>query len=87
MNVLAVLVGAWRFRFGLADRLTRGLLPFERRREVLLLLGYAVVENLGYRQLTLWWRLRGLGAAWRGKTGWEKCARVGFGPREAPVRA
>jgi cellulose synthase/poly-beta-1,6-N-acetylglucosamine synthase-like glycosyltransferase len=87
VNVLAVLVGAWRFRFGLADQLARGLLPFERRREVLLLLGYAVIENLGYRQLTLWWRLRGLWDAWRGKTGWEKFARVGFGPREAPARA
>ena len=60
VNVCAVLVGAWRFRFGLADRLQRGLLPFTRRRDVLVLLGYAVLENFGYRQLTLYWRLRGL---------------------------
>jgi len=83
VNVLAVLVGAWRFRFGLADRLARGLLPFERRRDVLVLLAYAVMENLGFRQLTLWWRLRGLWDAWRGKTDWEKFARVGFRPRAA----
>jgi len=43
---------------------------------------YAVLENLGYRQLTLYWRLRGLWDAWRGKTGWEKFGRVGFRPRE-----
>ena len=43
-----------------------------------ILLGYAVLENFGYRQLTLYWRLRGLWDAWRGKTGWEKFARVGF---------
>jgi hypothetical protein len=83
VNVLAVLVGAWRFRYGLADRLQRRLLPFSRRREVLILLLYAVLENFGYRQLTLYWRLRGLWDAWRGKTGWEKFARVGFGPGTA----
>ena len=48
VNVFAVLVGAWRFRFGLADRLQRGLLPFSRRRDVLILLLYAVLENFGY---------------------------------------
>ena len=85
INVLAVLVGAWRFRYGLADRLQRQLLPFSRRREVLILLVYAVLENFGYRQLTLYWRLRGLWDAWRGKTGWEKFGRVGFRPGEAPV--
>jgi cellulose synthase/poly-beta-1,6-N-acetylglucosamine synthase-like glycosyltransferase len=78
VNLFAVLVGAWRFRFGLADRLQRGLLPFGSRREIVNLLLYAVLENFGYRQLTLYWRLRGLFDAWRGKTGWEKFARVGF---------
>jgi cellulose synthase/poly-beta-1,6-N-acetylglucosamine synthase-like glycosyltransferase len=86
VNLLAVLVGAWRFRFGLADRLQRGLLPFDRRRDIAILLAYAVMENLGYRQLTIWWRLRGLWDAWRGKTTWEKFPRVGFAVREAPAR-
>lgn len=85
VNVAAVLVGAWRFRAGLADRLQRRLLPFDHRREVLVLLGYAVMENFGFRQLTLYWRLRGLWDAWRGKKGWEKFARVGF--REAKAGA
>jgi cellulose synthase/poly-beta-1,6-N-acetylglucosamine synthase-like glycosyltransferase len=78
VNIFAVLVGTWRFRYGLADRLQRRLLPFGRGSEVLLLLAYAVMENFGYRQLTLYWRLRGLWDAWRGKTGWEKFPRVGF---------
>jgi cellulose synthase/poly-beta-1,6-N-acetylglucosamine synthase-like glycosyltransferase len=85
VNVLAVLVGAWRFRYGLADRLQRHLLPFARKREVMILLLYAVLENFGYRQLTLYWRLRGLWDAWRGKTGWEKFGRVGFRPGETPA--
>lgn len=85
VNVFAVLVGAWRFRYGLADRLQRGLLPFSSRREIFILLGYAVLENFGYRQLTLYWRLRGLWDAWRGKKGWEKFARVGFRAGTAPA--
>jgi cellulose synthase/poly-beta-1,6-N-acetylglucosamine synthase-like glycosyltransferase len=83
VNVLAVLVGSWRFRYGLADRLQRRLLPFSRRREVMTLLLYAVLENFGYRQLTLYWRMRGLWDAWLGKTGWEKFSRVGFRPGQA----
>ncbi|HEY5941029.1 MAG TPA: hypothetical protein VIT87_09415, partial [Gemmatimonadales bacterium] len=83
VNVLAVVVGAWRFRYGIADRLQRHLLPFSRRREVLVLLAYAVMENFGYRQLTLYWRVRGLWDAWRGRTGWEKFSRVGFRPGPA----
>lgn len=87
VNVLAVLVGVWRFRFGLADRLQRGLLPFDRKRDVLILLAYAVMENLGFRQLTVYWRLRGLWDAWMGKRSWEKFPRRGFAVREAPARA
>jgi hypothetical protein len=81
VNLFAVLVGAWRFRSGLADRSHRQLLPFSRRGDVLILLGYAVLENFGYRQLALYWRLRGLWA--RGNAGEEKFARVGVGPRPA----
>ncbi|MEO8636978.1 MAG: glycosyltransferase [Gemmatimonadales bacterium] len=87
VNVIAVLVGAWRFRYGLADRLQRGLLPFNRRRDVLILLGYAVLENFFWRWLTLYWRLRGLWDAWRGKSGWEKFARQGFQKHPEVVRA
>ncbi len=85
VNVLAALVGAWRFRLGLADQLQRGLVPFSGRRDVLVLLLYAVLENVGYRQLTLYWRMRGLWDAWRGKTGWKKFARVGFREGTAPA--
>jgi cellulose synthase/poly-beta-1,6-N-acetylglucosamine synthase-like glycosyltransferase len=87
VNVMAVLVGAWRFRYGLADRLQRGLLPFNRRRDVLILLGYALLENFFWRYLTLYWRLRGLWDAWQGKSGWEKFARQGFQKHPETARA
>jgi len=87
VNIFAVLVGAWRFRFGLADSLQRGLLPFNRRRDVLILLGYALLETVFWRFLTLYWRLRGLVDAWQGKSSWEKFARVGFQKHPEVVRA
>ncbi|HXH84662.1 MAG TPA: glycosyltransferase [Candidatus Tectomicrobia bacterium] len=43
------------------------------------LLTAALVENLGYRQVTTWWRTRALWDYWRGRTGWGHVPRRGFG--------
>jgi len=46
----------------------------------------SVVENLGYRQLTAWWRVQGLVAAWRGSEQvWGVMTRAGFADELAPV--
>jgi cellulose synthase/poly-beta-1,6-N-acetylglucosamine synthase-like glycosyltransferase len=37
----------------------------------------AAIENLGYRQLMAWWRLRGLWDYWRGSSGWGEMRRYG----------
>ncbi len=50
-----------------------------------LLLLTAVAENFGYRQLTLWWRLRGTFDWLRGKGGWGRMRRRGFGPAAPPA--
>ena len=48
-------------------------------REVAQLIGLSFLESFGYRQLTVWWRLRGLvSAAWR-DTSWGTMTRRGFG--------
>ena len=78
VNLLAIIVGAWRFQYGLADRLQRSLLPYTRPRDIGVMLAYAVLEPFVWRPLSLWWRLRGQFDAWRGKSGWEKFARIGF---------
>ena len=44
-----------------------------------LLLLAAVLENFGYRQLTVWWRLRGTFDWIRGKGGWGRMKRQGLG--------
>ncbi len=49
-----------------------------RLRDVFKLLAAALLENFGYRQLTTWWRLRGLIDYWRGQTGWGAMARRGL---------
>jgi len=46
---------------------------------LLRLMGMAVLENFGYRQLTVWWRLRGIWDFLRGKQGWGKMQRRGLG--------
>ena len=44
---------------------------YRRRRDILALLALAVVENLGYRQLTVWWRLEATVQAILGReAGW-----------------
>ncbi len=47
-------------------------------RDRLLLVGWTLLENLGYRQLTVWWRLRGLWSYLRGRKQWGAMERRGF---------
>lgn len=43
----------------------------------------ALMENLGYRQLTVYWRLRGFWNFLRGRKDWGKMERKGFHPLPA----
>jgi hypothetical protein len=52
-----------------------------------LLLLTAVAENFGYRQMTVWWRLRGTIDWIRGKEGWGQMKRKGIGPAQPPAPA
>jgi cellulose synthase/poly-beta-1,6-N-acetylglucosamine synthase-like glycosyltransferase len=53
---------------------------YGRLSDRLLLLGVALFEGLGYRQLTAVWRLRGLARYGRGRQDWGAMTRRGFGP-------
>ena len=48
-------------------------------RDRVVLLACALVEGHGYRQLTTFWRLKGLWNALRGRTEWGAMTRAGFG--------
>lgn len=55
---------------------------YRRPGDLVRLLGYALFENFGYRQCTVWWRLKAFWGAWRGRTTWGEMTRTGFdGPR------
>jgi cellulose synthase/poly-beta-1,6-N-acetylglucosamine synthase-like glycosyltransferase len=55
---------------------------YGRARDRALLVVWAVLENLGFRQLTVWWRLRGIVGYIRGKKSWGKMTRKGFNAAE-----
>ena len=55
----------------------------ERRRDIWRLVFFAAIENLGYRQVTDLWRLRGFGDL-RGESEWGEQERRGFATAEVP---
>lgn len=57
---------------------------YPRTRHLVDLMIVAVIEAVGYHQISTWWRLRGLWAALRQRGGWGEMTRKGFGT--APAR-
>ena len=51
---------------------------YRRFEDLLALLGIALVENFGYRQMSTWWRLRGLVSATRSDLRWGAMERRGL---------
>jgi cellulose synthase/poly-beta-1,6-N-acetylglucosamine synthase-like glycosyltransferase len=45
---------------------------------LLLLLCFGILENFGYRQMTVWWRIRAFYDYFRGVTSWGEMKRKGF---------
>lgn len=78
VSAAAVVICGWSERTRRYQEQGSSLLHYRERRHLMVLLGYALLENLGYRQLTLWWRVRGIWDYMFGKTGWEKFERKGF---------
>ncbi|HEV7839734.1 MAG TPA: glycosyltransferase [Gemmatimonadaceae bacterium] len=56
---------------------------YDSFRDRALLFSWALLENLGYRQMTVYWRLRGLWKFLRGKKDWGVMDRKGFRPLAA----
>jgi cellulose synthase/poly-beta-1,6-N-acetylglucosamine synthase-like glycosyltransferase len=83
VSVAAVVTCGWSERTRRYQERGSSLLHYRDRRHLMVLLGYALLENLGYRQLTLWWRIRGIWDYMFGKTGWEKFERKGFDKSQA----
>lgn len=59
---------------------------YRRMRDQAWLLLWTAVETLGYHQLTVIWRLRGLLSYLRGSREWGVMTRTGFGAPDPPVQ-
>lgn len=53
---------------------------YPRWQDTMRLIGYGILENFGYRQLHVWWRLVGTWDWLRGKHEWGAQVRTGFKP-------
>jgi cellulose synthase/poly-beta-1,6-N-acetylglucosamine synthase-like glycosyltransferase len=67
VSVLAVLLDDIVFR------------RFPKPGDIAILLAATLLENFGYRQLTVWWRVRAFGEFWRGDLSWGVMERRGVG--------
>ncbi|MGQ0538413.1 MAG: glycosyltransferase [Gemmatimonadaceae bacterium] len=56
---------------------------YTRWRDLGRLFAYAVVESIGFRQMTVWFRLRAFVHWWRGSVAWGVMVREGFDRRAA----
>ncbi|HEU5361674.1 MAG TPA: glycosyltransferase family 2 protein [Candidatus Deferrimicrobiaceae bacterium] len=83
VSVFSVVTGAWTERTSRYGDGRASLLHFHDRTHLAVLLLFAFLENLGYRQIVLWWRIRGIWDYYFGKTGWEKFERKGFAGAQA----
>jgi hypothetical protein len=50
-----------------------------------MLIGVAVIENFGYRQINNWWRVVGWWQFLRKKQGWGEMKRKGFAMTSKPA--
>jgi cellulose synthase/poly-beta-1,6-N-acetylglucosamine synthase-like glycosyltransferase len=78
LSVASIVISAWPERTSETDISGSSLLYFKKPTDILILVLYGILENFGYRQLTLWWRTRGIVDYFRGKRGWDKFERKGF---------
>lgn len=79
LSVTSIVICAWPTKTAEADTSIKSLIYVSKTREIFILFAFAVLENFGYRQLTLWWRMKGTIDFLRGKKSWEKFQRIGFG--------
>ncbi|GMU52057.1 MAG: glycosyl transferase family 2 [Candidatus Xenobia bacterium] len=71
LSIMSLVLEEWSFH------------RFDRLSDRALLLAWAVLENVGYRQLTVWWRLKGLWKFLKGDHAWGNMERRGL--RNPPV--
>jgi cellulose synthase/poly-beta-1,6-N-acetylglucosamine synthase-like glycosyltransferase len=84
ISVASLVISAWPEKVGETDESVKTLIYFNNLKEIATLVLFAALENFGYRQATVFWRMKGTIDFFVGKKGWEKFERIGFeeGKRE-----
>jgi len=87
ISVLSVVISAWPEKTAETDMSGKSLIYYQGIKEIGILVIAAILENLGYRQLTVWWRMKAIMDFFKGKKGWEKFERKGFSSKKMEVHA
>ncbi len=78
VSVASLVFSAWPEKGGKKEEPVETLISFTTAGEIATLAGFAVMENFGYRQATVFWRVKASIDFFTGKKGWEKFERIGF---------
>jgi cellulose synthase/poly-beta-1,6-N-acetylglucosamine synthase-like glycosyltransferase len=79
LSVLSVVVSAWPEKTSETDVEGTSLIYYKGLKDIAILAVFGMLENFGYRQLTVFWRLKAIIDFFKGKKGWDKFERKGFG--------
>jgi len=77
-SVFSIIVSAWPEKTTETKINLKSLVYFNSIKEILILLVFGIMENFGYRQLNVWWRIKGWLDFFKGKREWDKFDRIGF---------
>ena len=86
-SMLSVLCGTWLEPVVPAGSRVRSLLGMDGWRDRFLLLAACFLSELGYRQMTVWWRIQGTWEYFRGIEAWGNMERRGFRAATAALLA
>jgi cellulose synthase/poly-beta-1,6-N-acetylglucosamine synthase-like glycosyltransferase len=86
ISIGSILLATWAETARGRSEPSSRLFSYRDRGSILRLMAAALLENLGYRQIVLFWRLRGLFDFLRGRRGWDKVQRIGFSSPPARSR-
>jgi len=81
ISIMSLLIAFWSEPTSHHDARGHTLLAEMTARDKAILVLYCILENFGFRQMTITWRLKGMVDYLRKKKGWEKFDRIGFAPQ------
>jgi cellulose synthase/poly-beta-1,6-N-acetylglucosamine synthase-like glycosyltransferase len=87
VSILSLLIAFWSEPTEHHDLRGHSLIGGLKPRDKAILLLYCFIENFGYRQLTISWRIKGMVDYLRRKKGWDKFERIGFSGGTTPTPA